>query len=314
MNRMISSDLNPAEIRKEEEPITYVCFIGPNRQDILAPLWYYGSAIKHLYLLYNTDFHNVASYVYSEIMNQPEFANTIITRIHYSRKETNIDSFKSFIRKKVHVPDDGSDLVISVSGCSKPVFLSVILFAYGKKASIILSASYSSFEIFEDGLVRIQEIQNTLKWYLGHNKLRIYPKISPGKMKNSIIPEASLKNRPELIQDYQMSSTITSKNWVVDVDFACTTKNLLILGKVFTEDGDSFVNPCRIFRETEKNFGENCRIMIYTVGDRLFRLLQERLDSCSRISIIHLPDPWCLTDYPEFFDSDLSSLISKKIP
>ena len=306
------SEINAGETDSTRD-ITFICFVGSNPMSVLAPLWFYGSAIRNLYLFFNTDHSSSAGKVYSELMASPEFAETEIHFHHYSRNNTCIGTFKQLLERKAPSSDDNSEIIIGTFGCSKPVFLSTILFAEKYHASIILSANFNSFEIFEDGVIRSQAFPNTLRWYLGHYKLHLYPKINAPSLLDPIIPEKELQDKPELIEDHQMESVVTGTGISLTVDFACTTKTLLILGKMFTEDGEPFDMPSRIFSESLKNFGGNCRILIYAVGDDLYRRLKERLGRNKHITIINIPDPWCLIEYPEYFRDDLWRIIRKKI-
>ena len=304
-----------AEIENEniDKNITYVCFVGSNMQDILAPLWFYGSAVKNICIFFNSDYSSVAAAVFAEIMSDPVFSGIEISSTHYSRRDTNIDTFKRNFEKRIPMNEESSEIVINISGCSKPVYLSMILFAVEHNSSIILSVKYNCFEIFEDGVTRIQTLPHKIKWYLSHFKLRIYPKLSSDREKDPVIPEKVLQDKPGLIQEYLMESTITGKNWTLNINFACTTKKLLIIGKMFTEDGESFDLPSRIFSESLRNFGGNCRILVYAVGDNLYQRLQQRLDGNKYVSLVNIPDPWCLVEYPEYFELDLMKTINKKI-
>ena len=230
--------------------ITFICFVGSNPMSVLAPLWFYGSAIRNLYLLFNTDHSSSAGKVYSELMASPEFAETEIHFHHYSRKNTCIGTFKQLLERKASVADDNAEIIIGTFGCSKPVFLSVILFAEKYHASIILSANFNSFEMFEDGAIRSQSFQNSLRWHLGHYKLHLYPKINAPSLLDPIIPEKELQDKPELIQDHQMESVITGNGISLTVDFACTTNNLLILFNQHRALGDH-LNTLDEGRETD---------------------------------------------------------------
>lgn len=308
----MNSELSPSGVENGRN-IDFICFVGPDPMSVLAPLWFYGAAVRNLCLLCNPDNSSIAVKIYAELMKSPEFADTEIHLQHYSRKNTCIGTLKQMLERKTVDSDDDSEIMICTSGCSKPVFLSVILFAEKYHASIILSANFNSFELFEDGMIRSQSFPNSLRWHLRHCRLHLYPKIKAPSLLDPVIPEKELQNMPELIWDHQMESEITGSGFSLTVDFACTTDKLLILGKMFTEDGESFDMPSRIFSESLKIFGRNCRILIYAVGDDLYRRLQERLGENKYITVINIPDPWCLIEYPEYFRNDLLRVIRKRI-
>ena len=309
---MISFDTGN-EKKYGDRSIDYICFVSSNKQDILLPLRFYNSAVKSVYIFYNSANCETAMDILEEIRKDPVFSEVKISSKHYSRTDTNINAFKQKIEQMIPPADENTDTLINISGCSKPVYLSMILFAVERNASIILSVKYNNFEIFEDGVTRIQTFPGKIEWYLYDYDLHIYPRISSDRTKDPVIPEKVLQDKPDLLQDYLMESTITGKNWTLNVDFACTTKNLFIIGKMFTDDGESFDLPGRIFSESSELFGENCRILVYAVGEDLYRRLIGRLGGNKYITIVNIPDPWCLAEYPEYFDLDLMKTINKKI-
>ena len=311
MTELLKSEMDGTAI--SERNVTFFCFVGSNQQSALAPLWFYGNAIKRLYLYYNSENSAVAGNVYSEITNSCVFSDISVSMYQYSGKDTDLESFKRHLSRDHSESGDGSEIIISAFGCSKPVFLSIILFAGEHHASIILSANYNSFEIFEDGAVRVQTFPAAVRWYLGHYKMHIYPKINAPSLYDPVFPENEFINMNTLIEDHLMESTIIGKDLQLTVDFACTTKKLLILGKMFTEEGESFDIPVRIFNESLRYFGVNCRILVYAVGDSLYARLKERLGSNKYVKVINIPDPWCLVEYTEYFRNDLWQIISKRI-
>lgn len=60
------------------------------------------------------------------------------------------------------------------------------------------------------------------------------------------------------------------------VDFACTTKYQLIFEKIFVQDNIFFDDPVSFFSDLEKYFGERCKILVYAVGEDLYRRLKKR--------------------------------------
>ena len=293
--------------------VTLIIFVGENQQIAMVPIWFYGSAVKNLYLLSSSSCSNTARNIYSEIKDNPEFNAAEIRMFRYPKTDTRLDFLKKSLAGKGIVSDCDSKIIICTLGCSKPLFLSVILFAEEHNASIILSADSNSLEIFEDGGIRTQTFPNRIKWYLGYHKLRIYPKINAASQSDPIIPEDEFRYMSSVIEDHQMESTIIGNGFIVTVDFVFTTDKLLILGKMFTEEGESFDLPARIFSELKKNFGGNCRLIIYAVGDDLYHRLNERLGSSCYITVINIPDPWCLVEYPQYFRQDLWKIICRDL-
>ena len=292
--------------------IHFICFVGQNVQEIYAPLFYYGNAVKNLYIFCAGDLRSKMGNVGSELHNNPEFSDIKIKLFYNSHKKTDIENYKQFLHNLIPADPD-TEIIISISGCSKPVYLAAILFANERNASIILSHDYSSFEIYEDGNVRIQPFPPTIKWYLCHYDAHIYPQLSK-RTKDNGIPEEVLKNMPEMIYDYAMKAVITKPKISFNIDFAAVTKKKLILGKMFTEEGKSYFSTCSILADSEEYFGKNCRVLIYAVGDTLYERISEQMKNNPYATVLNLPDSWCLMDYPELFQTDLLKLINKKVP